>query len=767
MKKIYFLLLMVFICFNSFSQGTETFENFTETGSSYATGTFTGNDGSTWNYVQSRGDQSITDKSIMLGKDRTPQSEVFSGTISGGIGTISFNYKRAFSTNVNLNILVNDIVVGNVVTTDATVQNSGAITVNQAGNVVIKFVNLSGGGQVTIDDITWTGLSTSCGVTFGTASYTCNANTVGDNNDSVTINIPYTGSDAAITDVTTTSAGSVGGDDPATVANGTITISGLSEGDAWDIALVGGDCGIISASGMVASAECDPIPTTCFDLSNGTEPFELVTVTLNSSGNEWTNSSGSYNLNGFCGGGCQEPIEGWLVFGPLDMTGVSDLALAFNATEAFGTTDLVVAYSNAYSGCPSGTSWTTAQTITDAGAINIDLSAASGTNVFIGIQYADDGTDGYSNWTLTNVALNAFGSCPTLGARPTSNCAVCDLALQSEAYVCLSNTEGTNNDSVTIEIPYTGSENSLTSVTTSSAGIISGDDPMTISDGTILITGLSEGDAWDLTLNGGDCNGTTISGTIPATACDPTFLIINEIQADPDATNGDANGDGTINTGEDEFIEIFNSGTTPIDLENYTISDASSVRHVFPSGTILMPNTFITVFGGGTPTGISYISQISSTGSLGFNNSGDTVTLKDAGDITVVSLTYGSDAGDNQSIGRNPDFTGEFVKHSTISSNPVLFSPGAKNDGTTLSTESFSTTTFNVYPNPTTNGFVNITSPSSEAISVIVYDVLGKQVLNNNTISNNSLNVSSLNSGMYILRISQNGNSVTKKLVIK
>tara|TARA_R110002012_G_scaffold312248_1_gene522646 strand:- start:216133 stop:218202 length:2070 start_codon:yes stop_codon:yes gene_type:complete len=85
----------------------------------------------------------------------------------------------------------------------------------------------------------------------------------------------------------------------------------------------------------------------------------------------------------------------------------------------------------------------------------------------------------------------------------------------------------------------------------------------------------------------------------------------------------------------------------------------------------------------------------------------------------------------------------------------------------TLSTESFATATFNVYPNPVTNGFVNITSPSSEAISVSVYDVLGKQVLNNNTISNNSLNVSSLNSGMYILRISQNGNSVTKKLVIK
>uniref|UniRef100_UPI003A8EDB30 T9SS type A sorting domain-containing protein n=1 Tax=Corallibacter sp. TaxID=2038084 RepID=UPI003A8EDB30 len=61
---------------------------------------------------------------------------------------------------------------------------------------------------------------------------------------------------------------------------------------------------------------------------------------------------------------------------------------------------------------------------------------------------------------------------------------------------------------------------------------------------------------------------------------------------------------------------------------------------------------------------------------------------------------------------------------------------------------------------------VNITSNSNEAIKVAVYDILGKQVLNN-TLTNNTLNVSSLNSGVYILRLSQNNNTVSKKLVIK
>ena len=86
--------------------------------------------------------------------------------------------------------------------------------------------------------------------------------------------------------------------------------------------------------------------------------------------------------------------------------------------------------------------------------------------------------------------------------------------------------------------------------------------------------------------------------------------------------------------------------------------------------------------------------------------------------------------------------------------------------GETLSTIEKETTEFSVYPNPVTNGTVNITANNNEAISVSVFDVLGKQVLAQN-VTNKTLNVSSLNAGMYILKLSQNGNSTTKKLVIK
>ncbi|MCB4807025.1 T9SS type A sorting domain-containing protein [Tamlana sp. 62-3] len=275
------------------------------------------------------------------------------------------------------------------------------------------------------DPKSWIGAPSSCGVSLGTATFVCTTNTLGDDNDTVTVNIPYTGDDSGITSVSTTSGGAIGGDNPASVTDGTITITGLSEGDAWDITLNGGDCDSTTISGTIGSDICDPA---CFDLSEGSELFELVTVTANTDNDEWTETNGTYSMNGYCGSGCAENIETWLIFGPLDMTGVTDLNLALNASEQFGTTDLIIAYTSTYANCPSASTWTTSQTITDSGFYDIDLSGISGTEVFIGIQYLDDGADGYSSWSLSNVALEANGNCPTLGTRPTSNCAALSLS---------------------------------------------------------------------------------------------------------------------------------------------------------------------------------------------------------------------------------------------------------------------------------------------------------------------------------------------------
>ncbi|GEM_PF-1894148 len=163
-------------------------------------------------------------------------------------------------------------------------------------------------------------------------------------------------------------------------------------------------------------------------------------------------------------------------------------------------------------------------------------------------------------------------------------------------------------------------------------------------------------------------------------------LVINEILAAPDATSGDANGDGTVNTSQDEFVEIVNNDTYAVNLYGYTLSDGNSVRHTFSSIT-LNPNEAIVIFGGGSPTGFLTYAITASTGILGLNNSGDDVILKNNSGFTIDSYTYGSEAGNNQSITRDPDLTGSsFVQHSTATgSDGTLFSPGNHIDGTPFS----------------------------------------------------------------------------------
>jgi hypothetical protein len=171
--------------------------------------------------------------------------------------------------------------------------------------------------------------------------------------------------------------------------------------------------------------------------------------------------------------------------------------------------------------------------------------------------------------------------------------------------------------------------------------------------------------------------------TVTVTDDDIPNIIINEILADPAATDPrpsiDSNGDSNFNSTEDEFIELVNLDSTSHLLTGYTISDGTGVRHNF--GAILIPaGGSVVLFGGGTPTGIAGITDITGTASgLALNNTGDTITLKNSEGAVITTYTYGSEGNDDQSIGRNNDLTGGFVKHSEISSNPVAASPGRYN----------------------------------------------------------------------------------------
>ena len=99
----------------------------------------------------------------------------------------------------------------------------------------------------------------------------------------------------------------------------------------------------------------------------------------------------------------------------------------------------------------------------------------------------------------------------------------------------------------------------------------------------------------------------------------------------------------------------------------------------------------------------------------------------------------------------------------TVSFDNISFSsPGAM----PLSTKGFNTIEgLNIYPNPVTNGKFFISTEANAEKSVVIFDVLGKQVVK--TTATESVNVSNLNAGVYIVKITEEGKTATRKLVIK
>ncbi|WP_225414331.1 lamin tail domain-containing protein [Stigmatella hybrida] len=149
-------------------------------------------------------------------------------------------------------------------------------------------------------------------------------------------------------------------------------------------------------------------------------------------------------------------------------------------------------------------------------------------------------------------------------------------------------------------------------------------------------------------------------------------VFVNEVLANE--AGSDVNG---------EFVELVNPGSTAVSLAGWTLSDAASVRHTFPSGTTLAAGAALVVFGGasGIPSGIPAVAA--STGTLGLSNSGDTVTVKNSAGTVVDTATLSSAlcGTDGVSANRSPDgsSSGAFVLHTGLAGTGS--SPGKRASG--------------------------------------------------------------------------------------
>ncbi len=156
-----------------------------------------------------------------------------------------------------------------------------------------------------------------------------------------------------------------------------------------------------------------------------------------------------------------------------------------------------------------------------------------------------------------------------------------------------------------------------------------------------LASGLTNNQTYELTYQGiSDLAGNSINPPvsqsftflIPETP-EPGDVILTELMPDPSPSQGLPEG---------EFVEIYNRSNKVLDLEGWTISDATS------SGTlparIIQPGEYVLIVDASDAGAFASIGPLVSPSSLpSLNNGGDQVILKDATGVTLDSIAYDLD----------------------------------------------------------------------------------------------------------------------------
>ncbi len=150
--------------------------------------------------------------------------------------------------------------------------------------------------------------------------------------------------------------------------------------------------------------------------------------------------------------------------------------------------------------------------------------------------------------------------------------------------------------------------------------------------------------------------------------------------------------------GGSDWVELYNFGSTDIDLTNWQLNDGTSAMKTL-SGT-LAAGQFLTV-------------EVSNR----LNNSGDNIILLDNTAGQVDSTSYASDPGTDKSIGRLPDGTGGFAVLTQTTK-------GSTNGQASAMPSPTSTPT----PQPTTTSLPTQTSPPPDPIGGTAADADNSQV---------------------------------------
>ena len=278
----------------------------------------------------------------------------------------------------------------------------------------------------------------------------------------------------------------------------------------------------------------------------------------------------------------------------------------------------------------------------------------------------------------------------------------------------------------------------------------------------------------------------TLLSLIMITASSQAQVVISQVYG------GGGNG-GAVYT--NDFVELFNKGNAPVDITGWSIQLASAtgsgwLKSDLPSATIGAGKYFLIQHAAGANTALLALPtpDFVPTGGGVLAIAGTNVKILLANTTTLVSLVTAptdSQIVDVFGAGTSNFFEGTVAAPlgNALSGQRKLggcqdtnnnladfesLTPAPRNSATAandcaLSTKQNSISGLKVYAN---NNNLFVTSDSNESKSVLVYNILGKNVVKT-TVTNQGINVADLSSGIYIVKVTENGKSSTVKVVLK
>lgn len=129
----------------------------------------------------------------------------------------------------------------------------------------------------------------------------------------------------------------------------------------------------------------------------------------------------------------------------------------------------------------------------------------------------------------------------------------------------------------------------------------------------------------------------------------PTKLSINELQPSNKDVITDEYGEA------DDWIEIFNAGDVPVDLQGFRLADSSGTSQAIAASLVVPAGGFILLWADDSPS--------QGSAHLGFKlgaKKGDSLTLTGPDGKVVDSVSFGQ-ANGQSSFARHPDGTGSFA----------------------------------------------------------------------------------------------------------